>query len=767
MKRLFLLLGLTLGGLQADTCPTTPTTACMEVTDLTGSPQTNRPFWLSVHFVEGEIASYPQPIYNGTPVGTWQSAVLTRWPGGSVRNALVDFNGTLNASATAAITFQNAANPCSAGNQAACEAAGLNSLALLLDPGWLSGSPKWNAQIDTTGISATINARTMLGTLALAGNKIRFRRIGPVLTEAIIEDRSTALTYDFGSDANKSLHPRFIVTFINNWQGFKVEFSVENDWHTKRQQQTYAFSLKTAINGAGLAEVFAKASFVAPDSTRWRQVHWVGSNPEYDGSNEPKININHNRAYWTMAKVIPNYDPAMVPSASAVSSALSVWNATDKCAIASGYGQFEPNMSSGGGREEIGLTTTWEARWLMTMHIPARGKDMFKIVLGHVPCQSNSPIHIRESNAAKASFGNWLDINDETPMTGAGCLSTCGGAVISPDLSHFPPFGYIPWLATGDLWHLEELQATASWAWTNLNESSTLSYGRGGTIGMLTQTVQVRGVAWGIRSMGQAATATPDADSLAKTHYTNLVNNNIAAYEGKLNITTSPFFSNTAWDFGHDVVAPNADSGHCSPACGRIPNPLGFMMYDSSPAGSPADFGINSNSAFQDLTWKMGYLHAALGQLKQFGFATQYLHAELSKEIINNTLNPTITNPYLQGGYMAPRIDANDTFKWFQTWGAYWGAYTAAQKAKTSWAAVAPSSHDGDCDNGYPHLLRGGAAFIVNYSDGSYTGQATYDWLNANVGRGCQPDNPKWAFIPDSGTPPPPPPTLRIIIIND
>lgn len=713
----------------------------------TGSAQSNRAFLLSVVFKEGDIQAYAQPKYKNALQAEYQNTVLTRWPGGSLKHALVDFKGSLTGSEAAQVAFENTPTPCHLGNQATCKAAGLDQIAELLDPPWLTGSPRWNSQIDTTGIAASINARTMLSTLALADNKIRFWRIGPIATEVIIEDKSTALSYDFGSDANKSLHPRFTILFVDGWQGVRTEFVVENNWHTKRQNQTYAVSLKNAINGGALAEVFSKASFTQYDTTRWHQTFWAGTNMDKDGSGNDKIFIDHNRLYWTASKFIPTYDPVMIPSAGAISSALAVYNATDKCPMISGIGQYTPVMGSGGGREEIGLTHTWEARYLMTMHDVTKGPSILQVVMGHAQCQGNVPIHIRESNPAKPSFGNWLDINDETPMTGAGCVGTCGGAPIQPDLAHFPAFGYIPWLITGELWYLEELQATASWVWTNLNESATLSYGRGGTLGIITQTPQLRGYAWGIRSIAQASFATPDAEVSTKAQYTALVNNNIAGYEGKLNITGSPFQGNAAWNFGHDVIAPNADSGHCTPPCGRLPNPLGFMMYDSSPAGLPADYGINSTNSFVDLAWKMGYVHEALGQVADFGFNTRFLHPVISRELINNTLNPIIANHYIQGGYMHPRINATGS-AWWQNWTDYYNAYTAAQKAKTPWSAVAPSSHDGDCDNGYPHLFRGGAAFIVDYADGPYTGRATYDWLNANVGRGCQADNPKHAFVP-------------------
>jgi len=42
-------------------------------------------------FVQGEIANYPRPSADRTPLPVWQSNAQTRWPDGSVQQALVSF----------------------------------------------------------------------------------------------------------------------------------------------------------------------------------------------------------------------------------------------------------------------------------------------------------------------------------------------------------------------------------------------------------------------------------------------------------------------------------------------------------------------------------------------------------------------------------------------------------------------------------------------------------------------------------------------------
>jgi hypothetical protein len=230
------------------------------VTEVTGSTQTARPISIARLFTEGEIAGYPQPSISGSPLSVWQSDVKNRWPDGSVRFALISFTQTISGNASAAVSFVNNVNPCSSGNAAACTAASLTTAAAMLAPSWMTGSPPWNAQIElTNGTTKTINARTLLGTLAFDSTyKLRYWMQGPVVTQVFVEDRSSARSQDVGWDANNSLHPWFVLTFYNGFAGVKVEYIVENMWTTTLQDLSYAINLKTAFNGTSLASVFTK-----------------------------------------------------------------------------------------------------------------------------------------------------------------------------------------------------------------------------------------------------------------------------------------------------------------------------------------------------------------------------------------------------------------------------------------------------------------------------------------------------------------------------
>ncbi len=99
----------------------------------------------------------------------------------------------------------------------------------------------------------------------------------------------------------------------------------------------------------------------------------------------------------------------------------------------------------------------------------------------------------------------------------------------TPDVAHQPSLSYVPYLVTGDFFHLEELQF-----WANYN----LFYwgDHGGSQGLLVNN-QIRAQAWGLRTLGHAAFITPDSHPL-KAYFLNKLANNLNWYD--TNIVSNP-----------------------------------------------------------------------------------------------------------------------------------------------------------------------------------------------------------------------------------
>lgn len=131
-------------------------------------------------------------LIGATSSGTNASGTITAPDYGSLMTAFITYGVTISANAVVQVDYVSDSNPCHLGNQAMCDAAALTQSTMLS-----FNSSGWGAEIDTSAnlgaCAGQANARTMMGAGAW-----RYYLKGPLLTQAIIEDRSTALAYDFG-----------------------------------------------------------------------------------------------------------------------------------------------------------------------------------------------------------------------------------------------------------------------------------------------------------------------------------------------------------------------------------------------------------------------------------------------------------------------------------------------------------------------------------------------------------------------------------------
>ncbi len=120
----------------------------------------------------------------------------------------------------------------------------------------------------------------------------------------------------------------------------------------------------------------------------------------------------------------------------------------------------------------------------------------------------------------------------------------CGGNCsrpYEPDVAHQPSLSYLPYLVTGDHFHLEELQFWANWDIFYGNPYNH-DYSKG-----LISWEEVRGQAWGIRTLGHAAYITPD-DHPLKSYFLEKLENNIQYYNEKwLDWNPLGYITNQEW----------------------------------------------------------------------------------------------------------------------------------------------------------------------------------------------------------------------------
>jgi hypothetical protein len=160
-----------------------------------------------------------------------------------------------------------------------------------------------------------------------------------------------------------------------------------------------------------------------------------------------------------------------------------------------------PYMGSGGERDEIGLITEYQAAWLAT-----GSAITLTAMLNQANAHGSAPVHFRDETMAPISIQRYPRVSAYARPEAAGAdpWLNCLEAPIVPEKAHYPSLNYIPFLATGDPYYLEEMQFAAQYHLLEYNTAyRKLDKGILGD-------EQTRGWAWGIRALFQAVAATPD-----------------------------------------------------------------------------------------------------------------------------------------------------------------------------------------------------------------------------------------------------------------
>ena len=243
------------------------------VYEVDGLTQTNRPITFGRPFMEGEIANCPEPLVAGEPSLSWQADVKNRWPDGSVKFAVISLIDTISAKHSITISFRSST---SCNNKGYITTSSSPSFSAF-------NSGNYDAQIKVTpgaGTSnaapVTVSAKTMLAASDPGANtfgdcKNDYWLQGPVVTAVIVQDCTSAMTYDFGwkwnatnmaSDGSHSsytatnkyasFHPMFILYFYPSINAVECEEIIENDWNGKIQDQLADFDFLTDDAGGSL-----------------------------------------------------------------------------------------------------------------------------------------------------------------------------------------------------------------------------------------------------------------------------------------------------------------------------------------------------------------------------------------------------------------------------------------------------------------------------------------------------------------------------------
>lgn len=647
------------------------------LTERTASTQTDRPFTISRVFAQGDIANYPHPYIAGTAATTWQTDVKTRWPDSSVQHALISFKTTLTASSSVVVDFRSNANPCSSGNQAACDAAALNEAGILA-----FNSSNWGAVIESAVTGTTLRSASARTCVDDANFTYWLR--GPVVTQVICEDATTARVYDFGrtctasctgnyasatwadDSTNRSIHPVFVLTMYAGWTGVKVDYIFQNVWSTVLQDQRYDLTLKSGP--AAATTEFGPFTLVQYARTSLRKTFWDGSEPG-------AVKINLNLPYIVYSKVLPSFDTSHVVSASDITAEDGDFDSTSNadtplmCTVAGLVcSSYYKTFGNTGGHGERGPIPRWFMRYLYTFD-----DALYANMLQQGDLSGSIPIHYRESRNSgnfydsTPALGKVISLTARPTFRSSNLSSSSQNAAdkITPlatlsgsnnwsvDLAHQSSFVLVPYLATGDWFYLQELYfwAANNVSWTH--PTSVTSLGRGEEWGTIND--QTRGNGWALRNVAHASFFAPDS-SPEKSYFLEKTNNHIAVEEGKFGLTSGRFYTPCS-------TSPFSAGSETSIWCwanrllyrGR-PNALRHISTGNTGGGCNTGVtdGLDTSTVYGgESPWMQHYNVIVWKWLADMGFLADKLHEAGIGHFIQKTLHPS-SNPFILDNYHVP-----------------------------------------------------------------------------------------------------------------
>jgi len=351
------------------------------------------------------------------------------------------------------------------------------------------------------GAVRTVSARNLL---ERAGEKAAVWLQGPVATEWLL----AAPPEDERGNPDDDLCVRFQVRACRGMSHVRVSVALENCWDTWAGNIRYDVAVTV-----GGREVFGRQAVDHRPLSRWRKVFWWGEG-------EPPVHIAHDLGYLASTGAVPNYDrtlpsPPMVGRRDPFAMEGSDWDIM-------GRGPLTAYMPTTGGRPEIAPYPLWAARYLLTMDPRAKA---FVLAAGELA--GSWPIHVRARATGRVLTIDqrpefWLDERgkDRPRWKPPRHAPDPKQQRLTPDLAHQPSLAYVPYLATGDYYYLEE-----AYFWANYCLLDSWPHPRQNERGILAG--QIRGDAWGLRNMADAAWIASDGDPEAAC-FDEKVRNNIA-----------------------------------------------------------------------------------------------------------------------------------------------------------------------------------------------------------------------------------------------
>lgn len=351
--------------------------------------------------------------------------------------------------------------------------------------------------------------------------------------------------------------------------GHRVDVSVKN---ILDHADTNSFTYDVVVTVGG-STAMSRTSKLHKTTTLWRRTFETGS---------PTLStVTPDFEPFHTSYAIPRYDTSIVNSTWPGTGSLS-----DSRYDILAFGDMSEGMGSPGGRNELAPFPNWVAQYVVHKDADAfaymiRAAEQSGSWSGHITNPDGTSIK-REGG----DTGYWLDAQDRggsmdipTDPLNFNFIRGWGEAL---EINHIPQLTLVPYLVTGDRFFLDQMRL---WAHACILMSymgdGWHTYGIGsGSMYTLLYSHQVRGVAWGLRTIAETAAFLPDGDA-DKAYFENAVDENLT-------------FLN--W------VATTLDPG----------GPLGVPLVSAATGGS---------NTLAVVSWQNDYVLYALDRANALGFA--------------------------------------------------------------------------------------------------------------------------------------------------
>jgi hypothetical protein len=377
--------------------------------------------------------------------------------------------------------------------------------------------PNWNLEIEAQLYNADGTPGALLVAQPQAQLKTQIASASGRRLAGAVASEYTVVT-NFKDKNTGTEHPhltaRLHTRLVDAGARIRTDVVMENTrtWTANPGNITYSMAVKR--NGT---TIHTQPKFTHYHHARWHKVVWTGT------SAEPQARVRHHMPYFMASKAVWNYDRNLSIPESVLANHYA--QLTQKRAEQAALGPMANLMlttyfPTTGGRPEIGPLPQWTVFYLLT-----QDDRMREVMLAHADAAGSVPVHYRDNVS-----GQPLDLDrhpNVSTMRGTSQPAlpalVNGTTIWEPDTGHQGSFAYVPYLVTGDAFYQDELMFWAAWNLTSMSPGYR-SYGQG-----LLWEDQVRGQAWTMRALGDAARVIPDGHAM-KGYFKQRLSNNLEWY---------------------------------------------------------------------------------------------------------------------------------------------------------------------------------------------------------------------------------------------